>query len=226
MQAPDNAGRWLSPSPARSSLTPNQRQQAARLFAALAFGERLAHDCARRQSVLVACDRSRRFLRAQARQEMMHARLFEQAVAALAPGGKVAEPAALRAFGRRLEQALERDDLSESLVASQVVLEGIGEQILVRLNHGLDRQGVGFARMRRMILRQEQSHHAFGLRMLQAQLGHSKAELARLGELAGGYLEQVQRILGEMSDVFAALDEDVDEYLVALNASLPAWVRS
>jgi hypothetical protein len=42
------------------------------------------------------------------------------------------------------------------------VLEGLGEQILIRLNRGLDNQGIGFARQRRVLLHQEQGHFAFG----------------------------------------------------------------
>ncbi len=201
-----------------------QRRQAGRLFAALAHGERLACLCARQQSGMVACDRSRRFLRAQARQELMHARLFEQAAEWLAPGCVDRVPAGLQAFGGRLERALARGDLIESLLASQIVLEGAGEQVLLRLNQGMDRRNVGFSRMRQQILRQERSHHAFGQHTLYYQIGQQQAALERVHELADSYLLLMRNIFIEMTDVFAALDEDVGDYIHGVMDSLPAWL--
>ncbi len=205
-------------------LVGHQRRQAGRLFAALAHGERLACQCAQQQSGIIDCNRSRRFLQEQARQERSHAWLFEQAAEWLDPGSTDKVPAGLLVFGRRLERALARGDLVESLLASQIVLEGAGEQILLRLNQGMDRYGAGFSRIRQMILRQEQSHHAFGQRTLHHQIGQQQIVMACLHELADSYLVQMQGIFIEMSDVFAALDEDIDAHINGVKNSLPAWI--
>ena len=151
-------------------MTPEQKRQASRLFVALEYGEQLAHDCAIYQSRIVTIPKMRRFLRAQAMQESVHATLFRQAAEWLTPKHQDDAPSALHEFGARLRMALDKNDLTESLLASQIVLEGFGEQILLRLNRGMDNHNIGFKRMRGLILRQEQSHHAFGLRTLQTLL--------------------------------------------------------
>lgn len=205
-------------------MTPEQRSQSARLFAALEVGERLAHDCARKQAILLDDLRAQRFLQVQARQERVHARLFSNAANWLAPKQTFATPPALHSFGSRLQQALCRGDITESLVASQVVLEGFGEQILIRLNRGMDRCGIGFSRQRRLVLRQEQGHYAFGLRTLEQRVYHEHTRIEEVHELADDYLQRIQAIMADMGEVFAVLDEDAAEYTSSLLAGLPAWL--
>lgn len=194
-------------------MTPAQRDQTARLFAVLARGEAIAHDCARRQAELVDDSRSRRFLLVQALQERTHIMLFDSAAGWLAPQQKRVLPPAMIEFEQLLQQALARGDLTESLIASQVVLEGLGEQILIRLNRGLDNQGIGFARQRCVLLHQEHGHFAFG-----------QARSGQVQELAGSYLLLVMDIVAEMAEVFDVLDEDAGEYTEGLVAALPSWL--
>jgi hypothetical protein len=194
-------------------MTPALRDQTARLFAVLARGEAIAHDCARRQAELVDDSRSRRFLLVQALQERTHIMLFDSAAGWLAPQQKRVLPPAMIEFEQLLQQALARGDLTESLIASQVVLEGLGEQILIRLNRGLDNQGIGFARQRCVLLHQEQGHFAFG-----------QARSGQVQELAGSYLLLVKDIVAEMAEVFDVLDEDAGEYTEGLVAALPSWL--
>ena len=205
-------------------MTPSQREQTARLFAVLAHGEVMAHDCARQQAALVNDRRAHRFLQVQAQQERVHRILFDRAAGLMAPKQKRVIPPTMIAFERRLQQALARADLTESLVASQVVLEGLGEQILARLNRGLDEQGIGLSRQRRVLLRQEQGHYAFGQRMLQQRLQGGQARIGQVQELAGSYLLLVTAMIAEMAEVFAALDEDAAEYTDGLVAALPSWL--
>jgi hypothetical protein len=205
-------------------MTPAQRDQTARLFAVLARGEAIAHDCARRQAELVDDSRSRRFLLVQALQERTHRMLFDSAAGWLAPQQKRVLPPAMIEFEQLLQQALARGDLTESLIASQVVLEGLGEQILIRLNRGLDKQGIGFARQRRVLLHQEQGHFAFGQRLLLRRLQSGQARSGQVQELAGSYLLLVMDIVAEMAEVFDVLDEDTGEYTEGLVAALPSWL--
>lgn len=204
---------------------PETRRQAARLFAALEYGEQLAHACARQQSRWVADPRAQRFLRTQARQEATHAAFYRRAAEWLLPGHRYQVPETLQRYGRRLQLALDNNDRCDSLIGSQIVLEGFGEQIISRLNRGMDNQGIGFRRIRRLILRQEQSHYAFGMRMLLHQRATEPAAAERIQTLAAGYLQQVQDILAEMSDMFVALDEDPGEYYTGLLGNLPVWIR-
>ncbi len=205
-------------------MTPSQRDQTARLFAVLAHGEVMAHDCARRQAELVDDRRSQRFLKVQAQQERVHRILFDRAADLMAPKQKRVIPPAMIEFEQQLQRALTRADLTESLVASQVVLEGLGEQILERLNRGLDKQGIGLSRQRRVLLRQEQGHFAFGQRLLLQRLQDGQARIGQVQELAGSYLLLVTAMVAEMAEVFAVLDEDASEYTDGLIAALPSWL--
>ena len=196
-----------------------------RLFAALEYGEQLAHDCARQQMCWIGNTRAQRFLQVQARQESIHATFSHRAAEWLLPGHHYQAPIALQHYGKRLQRALDNNDICDSLTGSQIVLEGFGEQIVSRLNRGMDNHGIGFRRIRRQLLRQEQSHFAFGLRMLQQQADSKPANAARIQTLAADYLQQVHRIIDEMSDVFVSLDEDPVEYCTDLLDKLPAWIR-
>lgn len=204
---------------------PETRRQAARLFAALEYGEQLAHDCARQQARWVDTPRAQRFLNTQARQEASHAAFYRHAAEWLMPGHHYHAPKTLQQYGRRLQRALDNSDLCDSLTGSQIILEGFGEQIISRLNRGMDNHGIGFRRLRRVLLRQEQSHYAFGLRMLQQQTASEPANTGRIQTLAADYLQQVRCIIDEMSDVFISLDEDPGEYCTDLLGHLPDWIR-
>lgn len=204
---------------------PETRRQVTRLFTALEFGEQLAHDCARQQARWIGDPRARRFLITQARQEAAHAAFYRRAAEWLTPRHHYQAPKTLQRYGRRLQHALDNNDLCDSLTGSQIVLEGFGEQIISRLNRGMDNHGIGFRRLRRILLRQERSHYAFGLRMLRQQTVSETANSGRIQALAADYLQQVHSIIDEMSDVFVSLDEDPGEYCTDLLDNLPDWIR-
>ena len=66
---------------------PDEKTPIARLLTFLEHGERMAHDCAKAQAALSDDSGTRSFLLSQARQEAMHARVFQGAIAWLARGG-------------------------------------------------------------------------------------------------------------------------------------------
>lgn len=206
------------------NITPEQRQQTTRLFVALEYGEQLAQRCALHQSTLVTNSKTRHFLRAQARQERFHAFLFHQAAGWLSPRHHIAVPEALQRFGRNLDQALQRNDLAECLVGSQIVLEGFGEQILKRLNQNLDNLNIGLSRQRRLILRQEQSHCAFGIRTLKVQLEQEHVHIERIHTLSDKYMHLTRSITQDVADVFSALDADPNDYIESMANDLPSWL--
>lgn len=120
--------------------------------------------CSARQASLAGDVRLARLLGAQSRHEAGHVALF-QAVLRSAPAryrAGLRQPlAALLAYERRLDDALCRGDLSLSLIGLQVVLEGIGIELLRRFD------GAPALRpLRRVLLHQEQRHHRLGLSLL------------------------------------------------------------
>ena len=197
----------------------------ARLFTALEYGEQLAHDCARQQARWIDDPGAQRFLITQARQEVSHAAFYRRAAEWLTPKHHYQAPENLQRYGRRLQHALDSNDLCESLTGSQIVLEGFGEQIISRLNRGMDNHGIGFRRLRPILLRQEHSHYAFGLRILRQQTVSEPACTKRIQALAADYLQQVHGIIDDMSDVFITLDEEPGEYCTDLLGNLPDWIR-
>ena len=156
---------------------------------------------------------------------MSEAVFYRRAAEWLMPRHHYQAPKTLQRYGRCLQHALDNNDLCDSLTGSQIVLEGFGEQIISRLNRGMDNHGIGFRRLRRILLRQERSHYAFGLRMLRQQTVSETANSVRIQVLAADYLQQVHSIIDEMSDVFVSLDEDPGEYSTDLLDNLPDWIR-
>src|SRR3989338_1594142 len=118
---------------------PDERVPIARLLTFLEYGERLAHDCARAQAALAPEQGMQRFLASQARQESAHAWVFQGAIAWLEPKHLGDSPflPALEQYRALLEDALQRGDLAETLMAEQLILEGLGEAILARIEEGL-----------------------------------------------------------------------------------------
>jgi hypothetical protein len=205
-------------------MTHEQRTQASRLFTTLEYGEQLAHQCALHQAESTECAQSRCFLRTQARQEAFHADLFRKAADWLTPQRRYQPPVTLTAFGGRLARAMNNRDSTECLVASQIVLEGFGEQILQRLNRGLDNHNIGFKRQRYLVLQQEQSHYAFGLNTLRKKLELNETTHHTVHSRVGFYLQMVNQIIDEMGDIFVALDEDAVNYKDSLIQALPTWL--
>ena len=102
----------------------------ARLLTFPEHGERLANECAKAQAALAPDAGSRRFLLSQARQEAAHALVFQGAIAWLAPRHLGATPflPALVEYRAILNEALARNDLLETLLAEQVILEGLAKR--------------------------------------------------------------------------------------------------
>ena len=106
------------------------------------------------------------------------------------------------------------------------MLEGFGEQILQRLNRGLDNHNIGFERQRYLVLKQEQSHYAYGLNALRTSLERNETTQETLHSQVGSYLHRVDRIINEMQDIFFALDEDPNDYKDSLIQALPTWLHA
>ena len=107
---------------------PDQKAPVARLLQFLRDGEYLASDCAKAQSKLTTDPLMRRFLLSQARQESYHALVFQGNIAWLAPrhlgAGPLLPP--LERYRTLIEEAIGRGDFAETLMAEQIILEGLG----------------------------------------------------------------------------------------------------
>lgn len=205
---------------------PDERVPIARLLTFLEDGERLAHDCARAQAALAAEKGQQRFLLSQARQESAHAWVFQGAIAWLAPKHIGASPflPALDQYRALLEDALQRRDLSETLLAEQVILEGLGEAILTRIEEGLAKRSAPFGHLRRILLHQEEAHHDFGRRMLDRAFSAGATSPGDLRARAQEYLALTDRMVSTLGDLFESIDEDPQLYMARAKSYLPAWV--
>ncbi|MEW6542231.1 MAG: hypothetical protein AB1411_01325, partial [Nitrospirota bacterium] len=180
---------------------PDERAPIARLLRFLEQGERLAHDCASAQAALAPEPRMARFLLSQARQEAFHAVAFQGAIAWLAPRHLGACPL-LPPLGRYrtlLDEAIRRNDFVETVLAEQIILEGLGEAILKRIEAGLAKRGAPFGRLRRILIHQEEAHHAFGRRCLERAIEAGRTSPDRLRPPGLEYLALTEAMVGTLS---------------------------
>ena len=203
----------------------DERHNAALLFALLRAGEIVAEHVARRQAKLTD-GRARVFLRGQARQEAFHAHVFAGAIHVLRPRGVASNGEGHMARYRLLlDEALDRGDLAESLVGQQVVLEALGEVLLTAVDRGIERRGLGFRRLRRIILAQERAHHSMGDRLLLSMLRDAPAERDRLRSAGANYLSIVEDMYADNAQLLSDFGEDPDEHWSAILRALPDWIK-
>jgi GNAT superfamily N-acetyltransferase len=205
---------------------PDEQVPMARLLTFLEQGERMANECAKAQAALAPDPGSRRFLLSQARQEAAHALVFQGAIAWLAPRhlGDTPFLPALEEYRKLLDDALARNDLLETLLAEQVILEGLGEAILTRIEEGLVKRAAPFGRLRRMLLQQEEAHHGFGRRMLERAMAEGRIDAETLRRRAQDYLALTDRIVLTLSDLFESIAEDPTAWAQDVRKFLPPWL--
>jgi len=198
----------------------------ARLLTFLERGERLASECAKAQAALAPDAGSRRFLMSQARQEAAHALVFQGAIAWLAPRhlGDTPFLPALEEYRKILNDALVRQDLLETFLAEQVILEGLGEAILMRIEEGLVKRAAPFGRLRRILLQQEEAHHGFGRRMLERAMAEGQIDAETLRRRAQDYLALTDQIVLTLSDLFESIAEDPTVWAQDAQKFLPEWL--
>jgi len=205
---------------------PDEQVPIARLLTFLEHGERMANECAKAQAEMAPDAGSRRFLLSQARQEAAHALVFQGAIAWLAPKhlGDVPFLPALEEYRAILNDALRRRDLLETLLAEQVILEGLGEAILTRIETGLAKRAAPFGRLRRLLLQQEEAHHGFGRRALEKAMGEGHIEAETLRRRAQDYLALTDQMVLTLSDLFESIDEDPCAWARDVRKFLPSWL--
>ncbi len=189
-------------------------------------GERIAHDCASAQAGLAGRDGQRRFFLAQARQERMHAFLFGRVADWLAPRDPVSHPALahLASYRRLLKSAIRRGDLLETVLAEQVVLEGVGEAVLHRIEAGLVTRRAPLTRLRRLLIEQEEAHAGFGARALARAVEQGIASKPDLGRRAEPYLALAKTTLLSLAGELAVVDEDALAWASDVRHYLPNYL--
>lgn len=205
---------------------PDEKVPIARLLTFLEYGERLAQECAARQAAVVRDTQAGRFLKSQARQEAMHARVFRGAIAWLAPRhlGDAPFLPALEEYRKKLDDAFLRQDFYETILAEQIILEGVGEATLHRIEQGLEKRGAPFKRLRRVLLHQEEAHHAFGERMINRAWADGRVELGSLRRKAQDYLALTEQMVLTLSNLFESIDENPVAWADDMRKFLPEWL--
>ena len=203
----------------------DERVPIARLLTFLEHGERMAHECATTQAALSDDPKTQRFLLTQAKQEAMHARVFQGAIAWLAPKHLRDAPflPALEEYRRMLDDALARRDLTETFLAEQVVLEGLGEAILTRIEQGLAKRAAPFGSLRRILLQQEESHHGFGRHQIEQAMECGETDVKDLRQRAQRYLALTDAMVLTLCDLFESIDEDATAWAHDVRTFLPDW---
>ncbi len=204
-----------------------ERAPIARLLAFLEEGERMAEWCARAQAGLAPERKSASFLIGQSRQEAMHARVFHGAILWLAPKQRVASPwlAPMEDYRALLQDAVHRRDYLETILAEQIILEGLGEAILSRIEAGLAKRGAPFGRLRRVLLHQEEAHHGFGLRVLDRAISAGNTSVECLRRRAEPYLGLIGPMVTTLRELFDDVHEDAAAWAADAQAFLPSWLR-
>lgn len=206
---------------------PDQKAPTARLLQFLRDGEYLASDCAKAQAKLVPDPGMRRFLLNQSRQEAYHAFVFQGAIAWLAPRHLGACPLLppMERYRTLIEEAIGRGDFAETLMAEQIILEGLGQAILERIEEGLAKRNAPFERLRRMLLQQEEAHHGFGCRTLERMFAAGVTAPEALRDRGQEYLALTHEMVATLGDLFTTIEEDATAWASDVGRYVPGWLH-
>lgn len=208
-------------------LSAADKPQIARLFQFIARGEQIASTCAAQQSELATDTSTQRFFAIQAKQERQHAFLFKHGVEWLTP--KVScRPQTIKgfdAFENKLDAALQKNRLAESIIAQQIILESLGEVTLEKISISMESKNLGLRRIRETMLMQERAHHQFGRRHVSALIQSPNINLPMLRRHCHEYLQIIQELLYELQSLFEYFHQDVSAYYLYVYSELPSPLR-
>ena len=209
-------------------IKPGEHAHLAQLLRFMELGEQLAHDCAQTQCALAPERGMQTFLAGQARQEGYHALAFQGAIRWLTPKSYQSSSISnhMNQYRQLVEAAIVRQDFAETLLAEQIILEGLGEAILKKIEVGLVKRGAPFQRLRRMLIHQEEAHHQFGLRVLSKMIKREEESYDTLRQRTETYLSLAKTMLFSAQDAFFSIDEDPQEYWDEFHRNLPAWLQT
>ncbi|GJL65648.1 MAG: hypothetical protein NPIRA05_06190 [Nitrospirales bacterium] len=207
-------------------LQTNEQLPLARLLQFIEQGERLAQTCAKAQAALAPDLGTNRFFQEQARQEGLHAYTFQKAISWIAPRHLGASPFTdpFVHYQRLLESAVRHGDLYETILAEQVILEGLGTVTLKKLEIGLLKRQAPFQRLRRVFLQQEEAHYGFGNRALERAIERHDVTEHDLYERAPMYLQLAESMITIGQELLVEISEDPDWYVSEFHKTLPNWL--
>lgn len=189
------------------------------LLYVLLAGEKLAARISKRQSELCSTKNPKlsRFFAMQSRQEHFHATAFRAALLYVNPKSILTHQhhRIFNAIESRIERALSKGDIAESVLALQIVVETLGENALIDLNAHIQKYNKKIYSISKFILKQEHTHHAFGDRYFKK---HGKQiDQCRLATSFEFYLEQATTILDSLAPSFNNIDVNPKQYLKEVN---------
>jgi hypothetical protein len=111
-------------------------------------------------------------------------------------------------------------------LAEQIILEGLGEAILNRIEAGLTKRDAPFGKLRRVLLHQEEAHHAFGVRVIERGLSTGQMDRRELYAKAQDYLALIQTMVLTLADLFDTIDEDPSVWANDVRKYLPEWLSA
>ena len=206
----------------------SQSVQLSRLFTLLSQGERLAHHSAKQQSKIMLAEGNTsqaKFLKTQAKQELFHARIFDSTIMWLGGNKHRTRYQCLDKYAGYLEVALRKGTMTESVLATQVVLESLGKLALQGIDSGMEKQGLGLRKIRSAILAQEDEHHDFGQYELYKLAQQTNITQLTLQNQARQYLELAFDILDEAEPLFENLNSDIDCFKQKLISEMPSYLN-
>ena len=124
-----------------------------------------------------------------------------------------------------IEDAIRRGDFAETLMAEQIILEGLGEAILVRIEEGLAKRNAPFERLRRMLLQQEEAHHGFGCRTLERMFAAGVTSPEVLWNRGQEYLALTHAMVATLADLFTSIEEDATAWAADVGRYVPEWLN-
>lgn len=93
-----------------------------------------------------------------------------------------------------------------------------------RIDAGLTKRNAPFGRLRRVLLHQEEAHHAFGCRQLERLVAEGRVSRDRLRARAPEYLGLTEAMVTTLSDVFASIREDAGAWASDVPRFMPDWL--
>ena len=200
---------------------------AAHLLDFLAYGEKIATRCAKQQAQLTEDRKMRCFFATQARQEKQHAFVFTSATRWFRPKGfQYPKHRGLIDFEKKLDTTLNKGRLAESIMAQQLLFEGLGEITLEKVSQGIEDRGFGFQRVRKTILKQEHAHHQFGEKQINQLFSSAELDTYLLAKQCREYLEILEQTLYDMQSVLQFYNQSAESFYQQLITELPSQLQA
>ena len=131
---------------------------------------------------------------------------------------------AIEEYRRILNAALARQDLLDTLLAEQVILEGLGEVILTRIEEGLIKRAAPFGPSATDLTSTRRSSSRIRLAMLERAMAEGRIDAETLRCRAQDYLALTDRMILTVSDLFESIAEDPTVWAQDVQKFLPPWL--